>query len=157
MEKKNFILHDEEKLVKVLTGIQTRWFFKDTRDDYVRLLITEEWDWAVVYAWLIDNHVIKAPKQRPPIAQFVEWLQLYPDWKYIPTPKDLSRAIFAWNTLERYRRNELLYNTITKLFYGEPEAVSRQTEQISRKDDDFETLLNLLRTPSCPQLFWHNY
>ena len=137
MKEKIFILQDEEKLVKVLTDIQTRWFFKDTRDDYVRLLITEEWDWAVVYAWLVDNHIICEPKKRQPFAKFVEWLQLHPDWKHIPSPKDLSRALFAWNMLERYRRNEILYDTITKLF-------SRQTEHVSGQESVF-------KTPSCPQ------
>ena len=147
MKEKKFILHDEEKLVEVLTNIQERWVWKNTRDGYRTRLITEKSDWAVVLTWLIDNHVIKAPKQRPPIAKFVEWLQIHPDWKYIPTPKELSRIILAWDKQPHYRLRTLLSDTLTKLFFGEPEPISRQPEQISRQDDDFETLLNLLRTP----------
>lgn len=147
MAKKNFILQNEEKLVEVLTNIQERWVCKNTRDGYRVRLISTKSDWAVVLTWLIDNHVIKAPKQRPPIAKFIEWLQLRPDWNFIPTPKELSRIILAWDKQPHYRRTELLYETINKLFFGEPEPISRQPEQISRQNDDFETLLNLLRTP----------
>lgn len=147
MAKKIFILHDEEKLEKILANIQERWTYVDKRDGYRIGLLCEKSDWAVVLTWLIDNHVIETPKQRPPIAKFIEWLQLHPDWNFIPTPKELSRIILAWDKQPHYRRTELLYETISKLFFGEPEPISRQTEPISRQDDNFETLLNLLRTP----------
>lgn len=147
MAKKNFILHDEEKLEKILTNIQKHWFWKDTRDGYRICLLVEEQDWAVVLTWLIDNNVIKAPKQRPPIAKFIKWLQQHPDWKYIPSCKELSRILLAWDKQPHYYRTKLLYDTISKLFFGEPESISRQPEPISRQEEDFETLLTLLRTP----------
>lgn len=147
MKEKKFILQDEEKLAQVLTNLQKHWWFIDKRYEFRLRLLTTKSDWAVVLTWLIDNHVIKAPKQRPPIAKFIEWLQLHPDWNFIPTPKDLSRILLAWDTQPHIRRKELLYDKLTKLFFGEPEPISRQPEQISRQDDDFETLLNLLRTP----------
>ena len=147
MKEKNFILQDEEKLVKVLTNIQERWVDRFTQNGYTFSLLCEEQDWAVVLTWLIDNHVIKTPKQRPPIAKFIEWLQLHPDWNFIPTPKELSRILLAWDKQPHYRRTKLLYDTLTKLFFGEQEPISRQTEQISGHDDNFETLMNLLRTP----------
>ena len=58
----------DERTVEMLTCIQ-RWTYKWYR------LICEHYDWLVVMQCMQDHGLFKSNQKRPPLAEFVRWLE----------------------------------------------------------------------------------
>lgn len=134
----NLILQDEVTIRRVLSTIQHLAVVNKNRTSVVRLF-AEEQDWAVVFAWLIDNHVITF-KKRPPFGKFCNWLHQHPDWRYLPSnDKVIARAYVAWREETQHPRiPTYLYDTLSKLYSGqverfEPISDDLKTRILSRK------------------------
>lgn len=132
MKKNYFILHDEEQIEQVVAYVQ-HLCVKNSKQAWVLRLFAEEQDWAVVFAWLIDNHVITF-KTRPPYRKFYDWIRLHQQWRCLPTnEKSITRTYENWCIEQRHPRIRMyLYDTLTKLFSG-------QVEHFSRLPIDFKT------------------
>lgn len=123
MTNKKLFLHSEVQIEQVLTEIQQYRVVNKKSNLSVKLL-TVDYDWAVVLAWLMDNHVLKVNK-RIPFKRFLNWLNSHHNWKYLPeNEKSIARAFQIYESEPQHSQlNQLLYETISKLYDETPTAV----------------------------------
>ena len=137
MANQNFILQDEVTITRVLNTVQ-HLVVENKKQTSVIRLFAEQQDWAVVFAWLIDNHVISF-KQRPPFHKFCNWVRQHPEWRCLPSnDKVIARAYEDWRTEPKHARiRTYLYDAISKLYSGQVQS--------------FGPISNDFTTQSCPQ------